>query len=153
MRAWLRSRRAGAAALLVVMALALSGCSWGEYTFYGDDPLHGWHQYLVVLHQKNTDDVIHHCDNNPRGSVAHAKCVLDVIHYACHAEPITGFTFSDCDQATNYASDQSCLLGPGRPENCVYSMQRSIAQVRNGSVEHLAYEHQIQGPSHQWLGQ
>jgi hypothetical protein len=135
------------------MALALSGCSWGEYTFYGDDPLHGWHQYLVVLHQKNTDDVIHHCDNNPRGSVAHAKCVLDVIHYACHAEPITGFTFSDCDQATNYASDQSCLLGPGRPENCVYSMQRAIAQVRNGSVEHLAYEHQIQGPSHQWLGQ
>src|SRR5882724_9332682 len=151
MRVRLRSRRAWLAGLLVAAALALTGCSWGEFRFYGD--VNGWHQYLVVLHQRNTDDVIHHCDDNPRGSVAHAKCVLDVIRYACHAEPIPGFTFADCDQATNYASDQSCLLGPGQPENCVYSMQRAIAQVRNGSVEHLAYEHQIQGPSHQWLGQ
>jgi hypothetical protein len=135
---------------MVAAALALTGCSWGEFTFYGD--VNGWHQYLVVIRQQNTDDVIHHCDNNPRGSVAHAECVLDVIRYACHAAPIAGFTLADCDQATDYSSDESCLLGPGRPENCVYSMQRAIAEVRNGSVEHLAYEHQIQGPSHQWLG-
>ncbi len=143
-------------------ALVLSGCHWGEYTFYGDIP---WnvdgnsvvlHQYLVVLHQQNTDDTIHACDNNPRDTDAHARCVLDVIRWVCNSDPIPGFSPADCNQATDHTG-ASCVTGPDSNGNypavdCTKSMRSAIRQVRNGSVEHLAYEHQLGGPSRQWIG-
>lgn len=144
-------RRVALVASVVAAALLLSGCHWGQYTSYGYDSVHGWDQYIVTVNQQNTDDVIHACDYNPRGSVAHAKCVLDVIRYTCHADPLKGWIPAKCDQATSYANDSTCLLGPGRPENCVYSMQRAIAKVRAVTAERLVYEHEVGGPSRQWL--
>ena len=140
------ARKAGLVGLSLVAALALAGC-WGQVTNYGGN------QYIVAIHQQNTDDMIHACDHNPRGSLAHAKCVLDVVRWTCHADPLPGFPLPDCDQATvhNDVFPGSCLLGPGTPQNCAYSMQKAIAKVRANTAERLVYEHEVQGPSRQWL--
>jgi hypothetical protein len=138
--------RTKAIGLTLLSGLLLAGCAWGTYTDYGSNQY--GHEYYVVVHQANSDDAIHHCDAN-RGSIAEAQCVLDVVHYACHAEPLNGWSTSECDAATNYVGTH-CRRVPGGDENCATAMQRAIAQIRSEQGQCLTYEQYLGESSHGW---
>jgi hypothetical protein len=137
--------------LLGFACLGLGGCAWGSfYPVAGS----GSNPYIVTIHQFNTDDSIHACDYQPRGSVAHAKCVLGVVRLACHQQPVSGWAVADCDRYTNYDAVTCYRNAPEfqGPENCAYSMQRAIAAIRASTGECLALEHQASiGESIGWL--
>lgn len=138
--------RTKALAFTLLSALLLAGCHWGTY---GDGGTTSFgHAYFVTIHQKNTDDSIHACDDNPR-SLAEASCVLDVIRYACHADPLPGWSTTECDQATNHTG-ATCRNGSGSYESCAVSMQNTIDQIRHERGQCLTFEQNFVGPSRLW---
>jgi hypothetical protein len=145
-------QRVGLVALPVLAVLLLAGCHWGTYTS-GGQTQYG-HAYYVVVHQANTDNTIHACDDDPR-SVSEAKCVLDVIKYACHKDPLNGWAPAECDGATNYVGT-TCRRVPGpngapfEDENCAVAMQRAIAQIRSEQGQCITYEQYLGESSHGW---
>jgi hypothetical protein len=136
---------------LIVLTLAagllITGCAWGTYTD-GGQVIYG-HAYRVVVHQQASDDTIHHCDAD-RGSLTEARCVLDVIRYACHAQPVSGWAPAECDLATNHTGTQ-CRRVPGGDENCAVAMQRAIRQIRAEQGQCLTYEQYLGESSHGWV--
>lgn len=128
--------------------MLLSGCHWGTFTDVGTTG-DGHHAYYVVVHQQNTDDTIHACDND-RGSITEAKCALDVVRYACHADPLNGWSPAECDQATNYIGTTCRRVPPGQDENCAVAMQRAIGQIRSEQGQCLTYEQYVGESSHGW---
>jgi hypothetical protein len=141
-----RSRRACLVALPLAAALLLGGCHWGTYSDSGTTSF--GHAYFVAVHQGNTDGTIHACDDDP-GSLAEASCVLDVIRYACHADPLKGWSPSECDQATDHAG-ATCRTGSGSFESCAVSMRKTIDQIRHERGQCLTYEQNYVGPSRLW---
>lgn len=138
-------RRAGLVGLPVAAALLLSGCHWGTYSDGGITQF--GHAYFVVIHQQDTDNSIHACDDD-RGSVTEAKCVLDVIRLACHQDSLKGWAVAECDQATDYRGT-TCRRDE-RDQSCAVSMQRTIAQIRSEQGQCLTYEQNYVGTSRVW---
>ncbi len=139
-------RRAALVGLTVAAALLLAGCHWGTYTDGGQTTF--GHAYYVVVHQQNTDDSIHACDNAP-GGLTEARCVLDVVRYSCHKDPLNGWAPAECDQATNYQGT-TCRRVPGGDENCAVAMQRAIGQIRSEQGQCITYEQYLGESSHGW---
>ena len=140
-------RRAGLAALVVTAALVLSGC-WGTYTVI--DASRG--EYIVTVKEQQSAETIYICESrNPGNSRGRAECALDVVRWACGAEPLAGWNIPACRAATDYQSDTGCNRVPGGLENCAEAMKRAIGAVL-GDRECIAYEHKVGGPSYGWFG-
>jgi hypothetical protein len=95
-------RRVGPATLLIVVALALSGCWANGDTTYFDSEL--------VVTKASTADIIGRCSSLPVPQWA--GCALDVIRVFCHTSPVPNFGVDECDFATDhrYIPDMSASI-------------------------------------------
>jgi hypothetical protein len=141
-------KRVRIAGMAVLAVLVIGGCHWGTYKAQGTNSS-GATTYSVTIHQTNTNDTIAHCGaGGPDVSLGQSDCALDVIRYACHADPINWST-SDCDDATGHVG--GCRGNEGAAQPCEQSMRSAITAV-NGSKECLAFEWEVGGPSRMWFG-
>jgi hypothetical protein len=143
-------RRFVLSGLLCAAIFVLSGCHWGSRHNVDTDGNPGTPEWVVTVHQQNTNELIWRCEAQNQGNpTGRANCALDIIRFACHADPIN---FPECDFATDHSGGPFfCRGNVGEQQNCNVSMARAIEEVI-GPRECLFFEYEVGGPSRMWAG-